>query len=77
MTRYANLGGRSNVFAYEIGSTYIDVVFCDRSIYRYSYASAGSYNIERMKNLARQGCGLNSYIMYNCKYGYESKSYLY
>ena len=70
MTRYANLSGKSNVYAYEIGSTYIDVEFRDGSVYRYSYASAGSYNVEK-KDLAEQGYGLNGYIMYNCKYDYE------
>ena len=73
MTRYANLNGGSNIIEYEIGSTYIDVRFGDYSVYRYSYSSAGSYNVEEMKRLALRGYGLNSYIMRNCRTAYEYK----
>ena len=49
--RYANLNGNSNVLSFEIGSDYIDVTFGDYSTYRYSYSSAGRYNVEEMKRL--------------------------
>lgn len=62
MERYKNLGGNSGVVAYEIGSDFIRVQFSDGSIYLYTYASAGSHNIEHMKQLARNGQGLNSFI---------------
>jgi hypothetical protein len=70
---YADPDGDSSVAAYEIGDDYIRVQFTDGSIYLYTYASAGSSDIERMKELARAGDGLNSYIMRNAKYDYESK----
>jgi len=63
MKRYANKGGNSNVFAYEYGSDYITIQFGSGSPYTYSYSSAGKENIERMKQLADAGQGLNSYVM--------------
>lgn len=69
-----NLGCNSNIKEYEIGEDYIDVVFGDNSLYRYSYMSAGREKVEVMKNLARQGSGLNSYIMRHAKQNYEKKS---
>ncbi|GAA5037831.1 hypothetical protein GCM10011506_35960 [Marivirga lumbricoides] len=63
MERYKNLSGGSGVSSFEIGSDYIRVRF-ERSIktYQYSYRKAGSYHVERMKGLAQNGSGLNSYI---------------
>jgi hypothetical protein len=71
MEQYKNLGGNSNVRAYSIGRDYIDVVFGSGAIYRYSYRSAGITKVEQMKVLARQGLGLNSYIMRNARKDYE------
>lgn len=71
MERYANLNGNSSVSGFEIGDTWIRVQFTDGSIYRYSYGKAGAIHVEKMKQLARAGRGLNSYIMLNCKYSYD------
>nr|WP_215728721.1 hypothetical protein [Acinetobacter nosocomialis] len=70
--RYLDLDGDSGVFAYEIGDTYIRVQF-DRTfkIYTYSYRSAGVARVEDMKQLARNGDGLNSYIMRYAKTLFE------
>ncbi len=62
MERYKNLGGDSGVAAYEIGTDFIKVQFKTGSIYLYTYSSAGSSNIETMKELAINGEGLNSFI---------------
>ncbi|MEZ4969421.1 MAG: hypothetical protein R2814_07140 [Flavobacteriaceae bacterium] len=63
MERYRNLGGDSGVSAYEIGSDYILVKFFGTArTYRYSYRKAGQSHIETMKQLARNGSGLNAYI---------------
>ncbi|MCK0914852.1 hypothetical protein BFR85_017660 [Acinetobacter pittii] len=72
MERYLDLGGDSGVFSYEIGDTYIRVKF-DKTfkIYTYSYRSAGAGRVEDMKKLARNGNGLNSYIMRYAKTLYE------
>lgn len=71
MQNYANLGGNSNVSRYEIGSDFIRVEFKDSSIYKYTNISAGENHVTEMKRLAEVGQGLNSYLMLNCKYGYE------
>lgn len=71
MQLYKNLGGNSNVRAFDIGGDYIDVQFNGGAVYRYSYRSAGKEKIEEMKKLAVQGCGLNSYIMRNARKDYE------
>lgn len=73
MKRYKNLGGDSGVVAYEIGSDFIKVQFSDGSVYRYTYASAGSHNIEHMKQLAENGHGLNSFINTTVRYKYSEK----
>ena len=73
MTRYLNLGGNSNVKEFFIGEDYIDVVFKDRSIYRYSYASAGREHVDHM---AQVGSDLNSYIKENVLEKYEKKGWI-
>lgn len=62
MERYANRGGDSGVVGYEISPDSIQVFFSDGSSYLYTYASAGSHNIEHMKTLAKNGHGLNAFI---------------
>lgn len=72
MTLYKNINGDSGVYSYEIGTDYIDVKFKNTSkIYKYTYSSAGTENVEKMKQLAMQGHGLNSFININVKYLYE------
>ncbi|MDE6245281.1 MAG: hypothetical protein K2M50_06470 [Treponemataceae bacterium] len=71
MESYKNLHSNSNIVAFDIGNDCISVKFFDGKIYRYSYKSAGVDKVERMKILARQGFGLNSYIMRFAKYDYE------
>jgi hypothetical protein len=62
MTRYANLNLDSAVLSYEIAEDSITVEFDTRSVYLYTYASAGTANIEQMKILAIAGRGLCSFI---------------
>lgn len=72
MKPYANRGGNSNVQSYEIGSDFIAVKFKGTSkIYIYSYRSSNSQDVERAKQLAEAGSGLNSYIMLNMKNDFE------
>ena len=73
MERYRNIDGDSGVAAYEVGPDYIRVQFSDGSVYLYTYASAGSHNIEEMKRLAVAGDGLNAFINKNVKKSYERK----
>jgi len=73
MTRYKNLESDSGIIAYETASDSISVVFKDRSLYMYTYRSAGQANIQRMKALAATGRGLNTFISQNVKKAYASK----
>lgn len=71
MQNYLNLGGKSGVEAFEIGTDFIKVMFNSGAIYSYTYRSAGINKVEEMKRLALNGCGLNSYIMKYAKFDYE------
>ena len=62
MEKYKDLDGDSGVVAYEIGSDSITVEFGKGATYLYNYESAGSSHIEKMKELAVKGDGLNRYI---------------
>lgn len=73
MTRYRNLAGDSGVLAYELGDIFIRVQF-NGATYTYTNRSAGSSNIQTMKNLAQRGHGLNTFINKYVKDKYESKS---
>lgn len=73
MQRYLNLSRNSGISAFQIESNLIDVQFNDGSIYRYTYASTGSYYIEQMKQLAASGRGLNSFIGRHVKKNYAAK----
>jgi hypothetical protein len=73
MQRYANLGLTSGIRSFQTGSNLIDVQFSDSAIYRYTYASTGSGNIEQMKMLALSGQGLNSFISRYIKKNYAVK----
>ena len=73
MERYANRGGNSNVVAYEIEQSSIKVEFGDGSIYLYTSQSVGAANLEQMKQLAKVGQGLNTFIVTNVRKDYASK----
>jgi hypothetical protein len=74
MERYKNLSGDSGIYAYEIEDTDITIQFKDGTSYLYTYTSAGEYDIEEMKRLAKAGKGLNGFIMDHVKHKYASKS---
>ncbi len=73
MEPYRNIQGNSGVRAYEIGADYITIEFSDGAVYRYTYASAGEENVERMKGLAEAGQGLNTFLSTNVMKLYERK----
>ena len=73
MEQYKNLGGDSGVSSFEIGDDYIKVKFSDGAVYVYTDVSAGSYYIEKMKELAIIGEGLNSFINRYVRKKYASK----
>ena len=74
MEPYINLSGNSGVAAFEIMDDSITVRFKDGGKYLYTYWSAGAEHVERMKTLAANGNGLNSYINKHVKKKYASKS---
>lgn len=73
MERYRNLGRNSGIRAFEIGEHSIIIQFSDGGTYLYNYSSTGSSNIEKMKNLAVRGRGLNSFISTTIRKKYASK----
>lgn len=75
METYLNISGKSNIESYEIGNDYIIVQFKTgkERIYKYNYEKPGQAVVEQMKDLARAGCGLNSYISKYVKSNFYSK----
>jgi hypothetical protein len=73
MIRYRNLGGNSNVYTYKIDSSQITVSFFGGGSYVYTYSSAGVSKVEKMKQLASQGRGLNSFIVTQANKSYARK----
>lgn len=72
MEKYKNLGGDSGVAGYELGTDFIIVIFKNgKRPYRWSYRKAGEQHVENMKQLAKSGHGLNSYIMTRVKNLYD------
>lgn len=64
---YANTGNNSGVVLYLIERNSITVQFGDGSIYVYTIGSVGEVALETMKELAREGQGLNSFINRNVR----------
>jgi len=71
METYQNLAGDSGVSAYEASAEQIKVQFDSGKTYTYSYRKAGRVHVERMKALAGEGRGLNSYIKKNTNFLYD------
>lgn len=74
MEHYKNLGGDSGVSSYEIDSSSIKVKFKTTSkVYVYSYVRPGQHHVEKMKELAVAGHGLQTYINKHRAAGYDHK----
>ncbi|GAA3938041.1 hypothetical protein [Litoribacillus peritrichatus] len=75
MTPYKNTNGSSNVEAYEINGDSITVKFMSGRWRNYLYSSQrpGTAVVEKMKELAIQGHGLNSYISTTVRTSFERK----
>lgn len=75
---YANHTGKSNVTHTQYDedgkiSSHIWVRFGDGSEYQYTFASAGMLHVQKMKQLAADGQGLNGYINRYVRMGYAAK----
>jgi hypothetical protein len=75
MTPYRNINGNSNVEAYEIDGNSITVRFMSGRwrTYLYTNRKPGAVAVEKMKALALQGHGLNSYISSTVRSNFERK----
>jgi hypothetical protein len=72
MQRYTDRNGDSGVVGYEVSATAIKVWFEGGARpYTYSYAKAGQVHVQKMKQLAQAGDGLNAYINNHVKYKYD------
>ena len=71
MKRYRNLGGDSGIVAYEDGEDFIRVQFSDGS----NYKKPSPNDVERMKQLAEKGQGLNSFISRVIRKRYAAKEH--
>lgn len=60
--RYGNHSGRSGVAGYAMVGNGIAVRFVDGAIYLYDRDCPGAVHVQRMKQLARDGAGLSTYI---------------
>ena len=61
------------MYGFEIGNDYIRVQFNDNSVYLYTNSSAGPHNINKMKQLAQSGEGLNAFINTTVRKSYARK----
>jgi hypothetical protein len=69
---YGNRAGNSGVQAYETGRDFIVVKFAGRrKPYLYTGHSTSAANIRKMKELAKSGEGLSTFISQVVKDGYE------
>ncbi|WP_345950900.1 hypothetical protein ABDD95_05510 [Mucilaginibacter sp. PAMB04274] len=75
MTRYQNTSRDSGVVAYQIEADRILVQFASGDIYAYTYKKPGKVMVEQMKELARQGRGLSTFISKAVRGRYERKLY--
>lgn len=73
MIPYKNSAGNSGVVAYETGADRINVKFADGVTYVYTNKSAGAATIGQMKELAKSGSGLSTYISTTVREKFERK----
>lgn len=72
MQAYNDKSGNSGILAYEIGPDFIKVKF-KFGTYLYNYESTGRETVEQMKNLAKTGNNLNTFINQHVKNRYAAK----
>lgn len=63
IVRYLNKSGRSGVYSYDIQKYSITVNFINGASYLYSNVRPGTLHLHKMISLARNGLGLNTYIV--------------
>jgi hypothetical protein len=73
MKPYKNLQGGSGVRAWEAGRDYIKIGFVGGDVYLYTDAVTGRAHVDRMKQLAKEGRGLSTYISRYVRERYAEK----
>jgi hypothetical protein len=69
--QYGDGAGNKGVLRYALSPDAIHVQFHDDRIYVYSNEKPGTQHVEAMKQLARQGTGLSTYISQRVQDRYE------
>ncbi len=73
MEKYGDHTRQHGVIAYEIWPDSIDVEFTSGWIYRYTHERPGQLRVDRMKELARSGKGLSTFISKHVKNRHASR----
>ena len=73
MTPYRHQGEPSGVVAYRSAPDAISVRFVDGGTYTYTYASTGAAEVEQMKQLAKSGKGLATFISQHVRGNYATR----
>lgn len=73
MKEYKSIYGNSGISAYKYTKDGITIRFTDGSIYLYTYESTGLKSIEIMRELAKKGVGLTTYINQQVRDKYAAK----
>lgn len=73
MEKYKDLSQNSGVVAFEEGLDFIKVKFRDGEVYQYDHRHPGKLHVENMKELARQGQGLSTYISQHVRENFSKK----
>ena len=68
--RYESSSGESGVASYDIGPDFITLQFRDGAVQLYNYEKPGKEHVERMKELAKAGSGLSTYVSRQVNYAY-------
>jgi hypothetical protein len=67
---YRSSTGDSGVVSYDLGPEFITLQFKDGAVYLYNYEKPGKEHVERMKELAKAGAGLSTYVSRQVKDAY-------
>lgn len=73
LERYRDVSGDSGILAYGIGPDFVVVEFKSGSAYLYNYAEPGRKHVEAMKQLARAGDHLTTYINQHVRGNYSAQ----
>jgi hypothetical protein len=73
MQKYKNLSGKSGIIGFEETGDSITIFFSKGGVYLYNYKRPGIQITEKMKKIANEGKGLNTYINQFVKSNYYER----